>query len=184
LTYDQLVRRIKRCVHDDIETRFKIGELLDEAINGGATWPDLARDVGMSQATLRTYRAVFLLFGPRRIPKTDETTVIWSHYANVAHWRYDRPAAVSKLIIGGTSVYRQVYKEHNADLWVPPTPMSLARSLVNDMINARIKAMMIAHQGGIEYDEDLDKIVSYYTELRDAMDTLGVQPRRRLRKVG
>lgn len=78
--YQRLVADVRFNLNGDIERRFQIGALVDQALAEGVTGQQFAKDVGVRWKTLADYHYTFLFWGQLRA----KGTCTWSNYVWIA----------------------------------------------------------------------------------------------------
>lgn len=107
--YTTLIAKIKTSLQEDIETYFRIGLLVTEARDLGASWEQLQRDTKIKWMYLNRYAKVYLYWGKDRIPKC---TMI-AHYAQIAcHVNVDKMPEVAqakaRLLLEGDEIWEEI----------------------------------------------------------------------------
>lgn len=95
--YRSLLAQIKRGLHSDIERRFAIGALVGKALAGGVDKTQLAKDVGVTWATLNTYFKVHQFWGDDRAPGAKS----WANYSWVVDWEPAEAAEAKRRMVAG-----------------------------------------------------------------------------------
>lgn len=180
MNYERTVAEIKSCFKRDVEIRFKIGRLVDEA-SAHRALSTISRDVGVSKATLETYRDVYRFWGDRRIPVTWKA-VTWSMYSWPLWWDEEsRDDAREQLLTRGTGAWGTILEEHAKKRAAERAPVDIRAFAANQAIRWMEQAVINMRMADTVTGEEYDALTEAYTRLRDELDRKGISPKRRVR---